>query len=1377
MKLRGAGGDGGVECFADMPDGGQIGWQAKYVFDIASLLTQAGLSLETALKVHSSLTHYVICFPFDITGPTGRKGRSGQEKLKEWCDQRIAEADSAGRQLVIEIWSEHEIRSLLLDLDSSGGLREFFFNKKILSNGWFKEHLDRAKALAGSRYTPEFNVETELGRWFSAFGRTDKWKDDLEEKLERCTEAYNQVSSSTIRDSSDKSGALFVVADALTEVPLPAEIFHDALVLECENWYDDIRLKLSAAIKQLIPIEVQLLHDFTQEHGANADSPSFRQWMAEYNSAFPASRLDSARHLIDTYQQLLVWLELPNGSLAFTQTFILTGVAGAGKTHSICDIASYRLGHGLLTCVLFGHQFRGEPDPWTRMLEASGLPASLGATGFLDMLEAAAEATNSFLLICIDAVNETRPLAYWREQLLGVIHEVQKRPTLRLCVTCRTAFISSVLPLSSTVPIFEHRGFSGIEHSACNAFFKHYGLEPPLTPVLQPELKNPLYLKLVCETLKSSGMTKMPAGWRGISPTVGAFLKSKEKSFAEEHGVSAGANNVRSNLRLLAQEIAVSGESALSWTRAENIISAKPQSQNLPILEWLIRADLLIEDAPLCSDELYGAESSVRISFERLGDFLVARELIGDVSEAQLTNLFSAGGKLNYLVKDTPTVAENSGVLGALSIIVPESFDGLELPNIINDEIIRHEVVLCTVAYFCWREPNSFSEQSKYLLSELLTKDSDSCKLALETVTSISCEPSTLDALYLNDLLLRYPLAKRDSVWADFLHKQYEAGNSVKQLIEVAFELPLVDVEVAVLERWAIALLWFTASSDRRIRDNATRAVSAILAAKPENIPTILSLFLLSDDDAVKERALLSCYGALIVSQNEEALRTAVLELYESRNQSPQQFDNALIRDHFRCLVELAQVLKVLPKECCPELAIAPVDSKWPLSLPSLIDVERWKDDYEKFPRLAVSCLDNDFFIYSMSCLRDWEYGLYKLSMGKWILQEVIETLGYSASRCNLFDLYMLSNYGGGRGRFGWAERIGKKYQWVSMYRLASKLVDHVERKRDSYDPELQKEPLILLEERQFDPTLPMFISKKPQETDTWWLKPSIYPDRYGHLSDMKWAESLDDIPKLEDLVSEIERNDQDWMLLSSFPTWGHRDRANRDEPYRHVWSHIRSYLVPEEYTDNCYELLHKRNLLGGWMPEGSSWLYGFAGEYPWATPFNTELDSWHATGSYGQFDLSEFFTASSNRLTVEWSNDASLFQPFEMFVPARIFFEAKELWWDGCDGHRVVDGKTVFRDPSVAQFGPCSLLADSKYLLDKLEALGLRLIWTLVGEKLIIGGREAHPSKPIPRRTFSQVARLERDASILFGDQVVFEDYSQDAGPLLDSEAVTNEA
>ena len=39
---------------------------------------------------------------------------------------------------------------------------------------------------------------------------------------------------------------------------------------------------------------------------------------------------------------------------------------------------------------------------------------------------------------------------------------------------------------------------------------------------------------------------------------------------------------------------------------------------------------------------------------------------------------------------------------------------------------------------------------------------------------------------------------------------------------------------------------------------------------------------------------------------------------------------------------------------------------------------------------------------------------------------------------------------------------------------------------------------------------------------------------------------------------------------------------------------------------------------------------------------------------------------------------------------------------------------------------------------------------------------------EPNPRRTFSQIARLEEDGSVEVGERVFFEDYDQDTGPLL---------
>jgi len=254
-----------------------------------------------------------------------------------------------------------------------------------------------------------------------------------------------------------------------------------------------------------------------------------------------------------------------------------------------------------------------------------------------------------------------------------------------------------------------------------------------------------------------------------------------------------------------------------------------------------------------------------------------------------------------------------------------------------------------------------------------------------------------------------------------------------------------------------------------------------------------------------------------------------------------------------------------------------------------------------------------------------------------------------------------------------------------------------------------------------------------------------------------------DDLPSLNKLLSTQECDGQRWLLIVSYPAWDDRSEdADWDEPYRQVWIHIESYLVAKNEIDTAYNCIHRRNFFGRWMRQGASWLYGFAGEYPWATPFNLEPDEWHSTGGFGH-KLPVTYTPAWNELAVEWEYDASLGQNFHMLIPARVFFSPSDLWWNGRDGYRIENGKSVFRDPSFTEVGPRALISDIDDLLIRLDRLGLRLIWTLIGEKSILGGRH---DTPTPRRTFSQIARLEEGGSVEIGDRVFFDDYDKDTGP-----------
>ncbi|NQT92327.1 MAG: hypothetical protein HQ559_06170 [Lentisphaerae bacterium] len=1129
-----------------------------------------------------------------------------------------------------------------------------------------------------------------------------------------------------------------------------------------EGTYERSVEQLGRALSDLSLLEAKLVADLEERHGpGQGDSPGFRQFMAEYQVSFPAANLDTVREALDAFRDLHNWLGSPDGGLAFCRAFVLSGGWGVGKTHGVCDIACQRIEQQIFSCVVFGHQFGGEPDPWTRLAESLGLPITLGKDGLLDALNAAAKASGQPLILFIDAINETRPLQYWRNRLAAVVDEMRSRPSLRICFTCRAPYLPHCLPEAHGLPVVEHSGFKGVEQIACTAFFEHYGLKPPVAPILQPELANPLYLRLVCETLKSRGMDRLPTGWSSTAQVIAAFLEEKEKEFARDKDVSSGARVVMASLRSIARAVAESGQSRLSWSEASRAVrETRAETSNLRVVEWLVGADLLIEEAPDASAGV-DAESTVRPAFERLGDFLIASELLTRLGGGEpLESAFYARGQLHSLVRDRTAVEENYGILSALSILLPEHEAGRELPDLVPSIEVRDALIEIALTSIPWRDPSSFSSASQDLVLEALRKQELS-QVAMDCTVSVAWQPSAIDATWLHEFLSGIPLAQRDAYWCKYLHQSYEESGPVRRLIDGAFDMHLGTLDLGVAERWAIVLLWFTAGADRRVKDQATRALVKVLASNLAVITELLTRFLNVDDDEVRERVLLAIYGVLIISRDTNVTRQVTSTLQAVFGDDPQGFDNALIRDHIRCISELAHELNVLPEGCDPQLTMQPIMSEWPLELPSEDQIETWGKPLRFKPDEFFS----DFFKYSMNCLRPWEHIFPKKNMGKWILQRVARDFGYESSRCESYDRYMLGKYGGGRSKPMWAERIGKKYQWIAMYQLASRQHDHVDRKLDSWEPEPLRTPLILLEERKLDPTLPPTIAEGERHTIAWWITESTDLGSTETLSDEEWVARKKDVPALEKLLSIIRRDGQNWRLLVSCPSWGQRNVDEEwNDPYRQVWMHIESYLVRKQDLATLYESLQRRNFFGRWLPEGATWSYGFAGEYPWATPFNTEPEEWHGRGGRGG-DLPVAYQPSWNQLAVGWEYDASVAGNFHMTVPARLLFSPADLRWNGQDGYRLVTGSTVFRDPSVTEKGPTSLLVDADDLLERLNKLDLLLVWTLLGEKWILGG--AHDSST-PQRTFSQVAHLSEDGSLQIGERVFFVDYDQDTGPRL---------
>ena len=1367
-RLRGAGGDGGVEFIADLHSGQRIGWQAKYVFSVESLLDQSKSSLETAVEVHPNLTKYVICFPFDLTGPTRRGGRSGVEKIEDWKQIQEQRLVANGRTLNIEFWSAFKIRDLLHSYDTSGGIREYFFNQRVLTHQWFSDHLKDAYQDAGPRYTPDLNVETSLYKWFDAFGRTSTWSDMSYKKISTCRKMCKRLASESRETSSDTDSPKWPAA-VHDEPPTLLEDMErtcrdsDRIIATYDaQLFSSVTTSLESLLERLRSVESELAIDLETKHGEGmADSPGFRQFMAEYMASFPTGNLDTIRDVISSYSDLYEWLLSPSCALAFDRVFVLSGAAGSGKTHGVCDVARARHVRGFRTCVVFGHQFGGEPDPWTRLLETLNLSATLRGDGFLDMLDAAGAASGAHVLLCIDAINDTRPLRYWRDRLLPIVQSAARRLFVRVCFTCRSPFISVCIPKSNELRIVEHEGFTGIEHYACRSFFDYYNLDPPVVPVLHSEFSNPLYLRLVCETMRSSGRRSLPTGWHGIAPAIRGFLDEKERQFAADHDTSPGSQIIRGSLVAIIRKIAKSGRSDLAWSDAENAITERRSfAANLPVLEWLVRSDLLIEDVSSHLESL-DVEPVVRPAFERLADFLIAHELLKEHGDSDVRNEDLSCGSLCSLVTSKVTVAKNSGVLSALSVVGPEFFPGFEITGLTDDKRIRRLLLEIFIKTIPSRDPATFGVTSETLVREALgTRD-----LSFETMDSVlalSWHVSAIDAFWLHELLMEQSMAKRDSYWCAYLHDSFEKRGSVYRLVQAAFELPLDQLEQDVAERWIIALLWFTAATDRRVKDRATRSIVAVFSANPCLIErTIIRILLESDDDEVRERALLSGYGALIKSRDPEQSLNMASALLKAIKSDPKSFQNAMIRDHVRCIFELSAQLKSISHGVSYK-DVSMTGSEWPLVIPSNDETKMW----EKLLHFWPDEYRSDFFKYSMGCLRPWEHSISRSDMAKWMIKRIATDFRYVSSGCERYDRYMLGKFGGGRSKPKWAERIGKKYQWLAMYQIASRLHDNVERQKEPWDhtPDLPAPPLILLEERKLDPTLPRQLMDHKDVSDSWWVATTADLGLNRTPSDEDWVRSKQGVPNLSDFLTRVASDSQEWLPLLSFPTWEKRpeDESIWETSYRQVWIHVKSYLVSIHDVESVYKGLRGRNFFGQWLPNGADLPYGFAGEYPWATSFKNELDSWY--GSEDSIDGMPWrLEPCWNQLVVEWEYDSSLEKSHHMAVPARLFFSSDDLWWDGKDGYRVLEGRTVFRDPSLTDGGPTSLMVDANELNLRLNDLKLGIIWTLLGEKWIVGGRH---STRRSRRSFSQVAYRKCDGSTEVGELTFFDDFDASTGP-----------
>jgi len=1322
QRFRGEGGDGGVECLWSLPSGEEWGWQAKFVWDIKGALRQLGESVQRALEEHPALTRYFVCLPFDLSPSKGPGGGCSQvDRFDSFKSDCIERARSTGKELEIVLWTASEIRDRLLKSDPDGGRRRFWFDANLLDDAWLDAHLSQAFSMAGPRYTPELHQGHALDGFLAALGRTQRWRERWEgwrDRLVQATRDWHEALSREGREDAwnppfapqARKEAVEVASclDALgrrlaDEGPAPAL---GELVREC--------LVAAAAC------EDRLTEDLTRAHGPGAaDSAHFRQVSAEFDVKFPAAHLDRARRLVEELTELEGWLGGPEPAAAREGLLLISGPAGIGKTHGVCDGAVQRREADLPSLLLFGSSFREGSPVWAQIRDRLGLGADWTFRALLDALDSMGEAANGRLVLFIDALNESRPPTMWMDELPVLIKEVQSRSSLALCVTVRDVYLERVVRSDLKIPRFQHPGFAGTEFDACRTFFAFYGLEPPVAPLLHPDFRNPLFLKLACKALQVQGRTRLPEGWTGLQHVLGALLDERDRELREEF---PGVGNGAASKALIALATAMKDEDGLLWGRADEVVTATlPVSQRgrVELLRFLRESELVaVQPVAQGCPTLGCPEDLVVIAYDRLRNHLRAEGLVpreGLDEEAK-----------RRIVEEA---SRDPGLAQALALLLPERLE-LELPDLVRDERSRRDLLAVWLETLPWRAPSSIGKSAEILLLEGLHSRATLAS-ALDAALGLALRfGHPLDFFWLHSTLVSMTMAERDSFWCPYLHEAFNRQNPpspVVRLTEDAWSEGADRVDETVRLAWVGVLCWFFAAADRRVRDHATKAAVKLTEGEPGLWLKLVGQFLEVDDDSVVERLLACAYGVLLRKPEPkalEALASLLVERFFGNPGGPRP--NALMRDHARGICDLASLRRVLPTGLTTRDFHPPYASEWPLRAVSKADLERYRTEEALggYPLLVSSCTWGDFARYTVEpALRGYEHEVSKEAAGRWVFRHVLD-LGYTPARFAAYDWHIVRHYGGGRGRPKWADRIGKKYQLIALARLLARVKDHVRHRArwadDRVDPDdLQGERL-----RDIDPSL-LLKSKPAGAPGAWWTgaAPDFAATRDLSLRD--WVALDQDLPDsgrfLQPVVDPRESGRR-WRLLSGAFQWRERDDADYARPRRQVWLMIEGYLIGQEDFSACWRRLRKTDLFGRWMPEG--WDYGgpgFVAEYPWGAVFRELRESKPDIHEGMPFPL----LPAVNTLNSRFENDAWQEDVIHLRVPSVDLVRWTGTRWNGAASFVDEIGREVFRDPSLLESGPGCLLIDEDVLPGLLRAQGLKLIWTVLAERMVISPPE----------------------------------------------------
>lgn len=1217
----------------DELNGRWIGFQAKYFDDVVGNKGYKHIK-ESAEKI---VKYY-----------TGQLGTV--ELVYLFCNKPIT-ASAKGYVETVELLKNAGIElqlitdATILDLvrNKYPYLANYYFGNLTLLPEWFKTQAKYMYDVLGDRYNRQFNVETKASEEIALFLHDKRAVQYINDKKSRLVEEIELH-----YDSGNNKNYL----RTLKETVLSLEDVDEESLFAAEDWIETLMEAVEVFLCNFKETRCDLkakcdeLYKVINAQGKT--KTEIDETIKEYDGL--REKIYEIDIMINLPQRIsLSEREINN---LHGDILLIDGVAGIGKSQLLANSTKSLLEENRSALLLVSGIYYTDKPIKEQIMDNLGLNHSF--EDMIDALEVVGEKENRIVPVFIDALNETWNKNLWKNGLPHIIDIVKHAPMVRLIMSYRSEYAKIILPdyvynenENREIIELHHNGFADNSIEAIRKFMDFHGILFTPLEYFGYEMSNPLFLTLYCKTYNGDEVSLPTLYNRVIKKANDNIYHQKEQMFRDN-----GYEYDRDIINPLIEELAeyMSEHDKRSIVK-DDFSKLKYWSESGLSIRVMIPA---IVKENILYESFVGGKEQYYFAYDQMIDYFCAKAIVAKYKTKEEIR--------SYLAKNILAITEDGDVKKSWNIdiyinvcaLYADLFDEecIDIVDAVTDVFNRREIIERYIDSFQWRDSRHVSKNS---MLEFLTKYQCSKEMLWSMLIGNSVKVNNpLNADFLHGILMNYTLNQRDFLWTTYINTlTTNDSNRIIQLVQMYDKGEKLEAKNDKQIELLLTLFgWLLTSSNRWLRDYTSKAMIEILKEHFNLCVQLLEKYKNVNDPYVLQRLYGVVFGAYTKCGDKDGQDVAEYVYCQIFNQE-KVYPDILLRDYARLIIEKFLYDNPSYQGVINYNNIIPPYKSDPI--PQIED-QHYKE--KKYDGASF------WLIHSMTFEGMGVYG----DFGRYVFQSALHSFDIDDEEMFNYAIYYIFNelgfqndlfdehdrhcgdYNYNRHHTAKTERIGKKYQWITMYNMLARISDNC-RMIDNWnyppDEDVSYEGAWNPYVRDFDPTLNenfMNCDEAPNFSclDEFLLRAQQVNKLSDTSSEEKKKSWLDEkgvlLEELKDTMILTDDIGHEWVCLTRYCDTG---RSYPDVDTHFVWCWQYAYFGTLQQANELSVCIDKGVSIRTSSLTSCHESYAiFNREYPWSPSCNDfEKDAWVDVS----IETSEYEVITDKVLAPDFEWDSSL--------------------------------------------------------------------------------------------------------------------------------------